>query len=165
LVLGAVFLLHFVLYLLPSSGSDDSLYQLLLRWGRLDPQAWLQGIPEVWQLLTYGFLHAVRDPMHIVGNVLMLWFFGSMLQAEGGPKRFVLGASGHIAGVINPASKNKRSHWVGPAKFPADAKAWLASSTEKPGSWWTEWSAWLAPHGGALKAAPKLQGSRKFKAL
>ena len=82
-----------------------------------------------------------------------------------GPKRFVLGASGHIAGVINPASKNKRSHWVGPAKFPADAKAWLASSTEKPGSWWTEWSAWLAPHGGALKAAPKLQGSRKFKAL
>jgi membrane associated rhomboid family serine protease len=50
----------------------------------------LQGIPEVWQLLTYGFLHAVRDPMHIVGNVLMLWFFGSMLQAEVGPKRFVL---------------------------------------------------------------------------
>ncbi len=90
LVLGAVFLLQFVLYLLPSSSSEDSLYQLLMRWGRLDPQAWLQGIPEVWQLLTYGFLHGVRDPMHIVGNVLMLWFFGAMLQAEVGPKRFAL---------------------------------------------------------------------------
>ncbi len=82
-----------------------------------------------------------------------------------GPKRFVLGASGHIAGVINPASKNKRSHWVGPAKLPADAKSWLAASTEKPGSWWSDWSAWLAPHGGGWVTAPKLQGSRKFKAL
>jgi polyhydroxyalkanoate synthase subunit PhaC len=81
-----------------------------------------------------------------------------------GRKRFVLGASGHIAGVINPAAKNKRSHWVND-KLPADAADWLATATEKPGSWWPEWSRWLAGHGGSLVAAPKAYGGRKYKAI
>ena len=82
-----------------------------------------------------------------------------------GKKRFVMGASGHIAGVINPASKGKRSHWLGKANhFPADVNDWIASATEKPGSWWTDWTDWLKPLGGKLVPAPKAYGSRKYKA-
>lgn len=79
-----------------------------------------------------------------------------------GKKRFVMGASGHIAGVINPAAKNKRSHWIGPAgKFPKDVKDWIDSATEHPGSWWTDWSAWLKPQAGKQIAAPRTYGKGK----
>jgi polyhydroxyalkanoate synthase subunit PhaC len=79
------------------------------------------------------------------------------------PTRFVLGASGHIAGVINPAAKNKRSHWTGAIK--PTAEAWLAAATETPGSWWRDWQAWLAPHGGALKPAPRKPGSAQYPVI
>jgi len=83
-----------------------------------------------------------------------------------GKRRFVLGASGHIAGVINPPAKKKRSHWVGrSAALPASAEAWLAQAVEHPGSWWTDWSDWLRPFGGKQVAAPKTPGSRKWKAI
>ncbi|HSI59289.1 MAG TPA: class I poly(R)-hydroxyalkanoic acid synthase [Ideonella sp.] len=81
-----------------------------------------------------------------------------------GKKRFVLGASGHIAGVINPPKSNKRSHWIAD-KLPASADDWFASAQEHPGSWWTDWAAWLATHGGSQVAAPKTPGSRKYKAI
>ena len=81
-----------------------------------------------------------------------------------GKRRFTLGASGHIAGVINPASKNKRSYWTND-KVPATAKAWFDTATEKPGSWWTDWAAWLESQGGPMVAAPKSPGNRKFKAI
>ncbi len=73
---------------------------------------------------------------------------------------FVLGASGHIAGVINPPAKGKRSHWVNP-KLADDAHTWLAGAQEVAGSWWPHWSAWLAPHGGQTRAARKTFGSRQ----
>ena len=81
-----------------------------------------------------------------------------------GPKRFVLGASGHIAGVINPPAKKKRNHWTNEA-LPADPDAWLAGAQPVPGSWWTDWSAWLEPLAGALVAAPKVPGSAKYKPI
>ena len=81
-----------------------------------------------------------------------------------GQKTFVLGASGHIAGVINPPAKGKRSYWTN-AKQPAKAEAWLASATEHPGSWWTHWTDWLKPMGGKLVNAPKVPGNAQFKPI
>ena len=84
----------------------------------------------------------------------------------GGKRRFVLGASGHIAGVINPPQKKKRSHWIGRGDaLPALPEQWLASATEHPGSWWTDWAAWLRPFGGRQIAAPRQPGNRKYKAI
>jgi polyhydroxyalkanoate synthase len=79
-------------------------------------------------------------------------------------KTFVLGASGHIAGVINPPAKKRRSHWVG-APYPHDPDAWLSSSTEVPGSWWPAWSEWLGRHGGGKRKPPAKQGSAKYKPI
>jgi polyhydroxyalkanoate synthase len=82
-------------------------------------------------------------------------------QVMKGPRRFVLGASGHIAGVINPPAKKKRSHWTN-TKLVADADQWFDAATEVPGSWWPEWAGWLKPHAGAMKAAPAAPGSKSF---
>ncbi|MBU6436632.1 MAG: class I poly(R)-hydroxyalkanoic acid synthase [Betaproteobacteria bacterium] len=81
-----------------------------------------------------------------------------------GKKTFVLGASGHIAGVVNPPAKKKRSHWTN-AKLPADSGAWLAGAAEHPGSWWTLWSTWLAGHGGKRVAAPRKPGNARYKPI
>ena len=83
-----------------------------------------------------------------------------------GKKRFVMGASGHIAGVINPPAKNKRSHWIAANdEFPADVNEWIAGAKEHAGSWWTDWAAWLKGHAGKQLAAPKQYGKGKFKAI
>jgi polyhydroxyalkanoate synthase len=85
---------------------------------------------------------------------------------KAGGVRYVLGASGHIAGSINPPSKNKRNYWVGrDEKLPADSEAWLHGAQEIPGSWWTDWAKWLARYGGPQKAAPKGYGSAKYKVI
>jgi len=81
-----------------------------------------------------------------------------------GKVRFVLGASGHIAGVINPPAAKKRSHWVD-GKLGGTAQNWLASAKEQPGSWWPDWVAWLKPHAGKLVPAPKHYGNRSHKVI
>lgn len=83
-----------------------------------------------------------------------------------GQKRFVMGASGHIAGVINPPAAKKRSHWVREdGKFPATQADWQAGATEQAGSWWTDWASWLQSHAGKQIAAPKTYGKGKHKAI
>jgi polyhydroxyalkanoate synthase len=80
--------------------------------------------------------------------------------------RFVLGASGHIAGVINPASKGKRSHWVNQANGrnrPKTAAEWFAGATEVKGSWWSEWAKFLAENGGQDVAPPAQPGNARYK--
>jgi polyhydroxyalkanoate synthase len=85
-------------------------------------------------------------------------------QLVGGKSQFVLGASGHIAGVINPASKNKRSYWSGGTQGD-DPEAWLASAQSTPGSWWPHWMTWLKPQGGKPVAARKKLGNAKYKPI
>ncbi len=85
-----------------------------------------------------------------------------------GPKRFVLGASGHIAGVVNPPAKKKRSHWTFQpprGEFPEDPDAWLAAATEVPGSWWTEWHGWLASHAGRKIKAKATYGNARYQPI
>ncbi|MBP7639769.1 MAG: class I poly(R)-hydroxyalkanoic acid synthase [Thauera sp.] len=82
----------------------------------------------------------------------------------GGDTRFVLGASGHIAGAINPASKNRRSYWTAEAR-PADPDEWLEGATEHKGSWWLDWAAWLRQHGGKEVAARGRLGSTKYEPI
>ncbi|HET9977611.1 MAG TPA: class I poly(R)-hydroxyalkanoic acid synthase, partial [Burkholderiaceae bacterium] len=66
-----------------------------------------------------------------------------------GKQRFVMGASGHIAGVVNPPAAKKRSHWID-GRLGGSAQQWLETAKEVPGSWWTDWAAWLKPHAGKL---------------
>ena len=86
-----------------------------------------------------------------------------------GKKRFVMGASGHIAGVINPPAAKKRSHWVGKedknGAFPKSHDDWAKTAKEIPGSWWDDWCAWLQPHAGKQIAAPKSYGNKAYKAI
>lgn len=91
-------------------------------------------------------------------------FIGTRLL--GGASRFVLGASGHIAGVINPASKNKRSFWIN-TDLPVDASAdtWLASAQENKGSWWSDWNTWLKQYANGDRAARAKLGNAKHKAI
>lgn len=70
----------------------------------------------------------------------------------GGPVRFVLGGSGHIAGVINPPTTAKYGYWTGKQQ-PPDPEAWLAGAQHNEGSWWPDWDAWLARKSGPMVAA------------
>ena len=84
-------------------------------------------------------------------------------QLLSGPVRFVLGASGHVAGVINPPSANKYGYWTNDA-LPAEPEDWLNGATHHQGSWWTDWAEWLAGHGGGQVAARR-PGSGKLRPL
>jgi polyhydroxyalkanoate synthase len=64
-------------------------------------------------------------------------------QLLGGPKRFVLAASGHIAGVVNPPDSGKYGHWIN-KDLPPDPEEWFKGATEMAGSWWPDWHRWVS---------------------
>ena len=76
----------------------------------------------------------------------------------GGPVRFVLSGSGHIAGVVNPPDKRKYQYWTGPKPRSGNLEGWLTKATEHPGSWWPDWLAWLKRQGDAEVPARKPGG-------
>jgi len=80
-------------------------------------------------------------------------------------KRFVLGASGHIAGTINPASKNKRSYWCSESSLNESSDRWLENAKEYQGSWWNDWSVWLASHSSKQVSAPKGYGNHQYAVI
>lgn len=84
-------------------------------------------------------------------------------RALGGPVRFALAASGHIAGVINPPAANKYGFWLNP-KTPETPEAWLAGATSREGSWWTDWMRWLGDFAGG-RCPARVPGEDGLKAL
>ncbi len=73
-------------------------------------------------------------------------YFGARLLS--GSKRFVLAASGHIAGVVNAPETGKYSHWIND-DLPDEPADWLAGATEIAGSWWPDWQRWITAHAKA----------------
>jgi polyhydroxyalkanoate synthase subunit PhaC len=104
-----------------------------------------------------AYIYASHDD-HIVP-----WHSGyRSTQILKGKNRFVLGASGHIAGVINPPAKNKRHYWVN-VDLPEKAEDWLAGAKDVRGSWWPDYTEWLAQFGGKKIPASKAFGNAKYK--
>lgn len=108
----------------------------------------LDGVPiDLGQVRQPAFFVSTRDD-HIAP-----WrstFRGSRLL--GGPVRFVLGGSGHIAGIVNPADSTKYGYWTSTSRS-ADPDTWLARAEHHEGSWWPAWRRWLERHGGGTVAA------------
>jgi polyhydroxyalkanoate synthase len=93
----------------------------------------------------------------------------------GGPVRFVIAGSGHIAGVINPPAAKKYQYWTNDAvgagtdgkvaaPFPAKVEEWQSGTTEHPGSWWPDWDQWLSKLSGK-KVPARVPGDGKLKVL
>ncbi|PQO98236.1 class I poly(R)-hydroxyalkanoic acid synthase [Massilia phosphatilytica] len=112
------------------------------------------------------FLYGSKED-HIVPWEAAFASMGLLNPKKPKNNRFVLGASGHIAGVINPASKNKRSYWVneGGKTRPKTPAEWNAGAVEKKGSWWPEWATFLVEHGGKEVAPPAQPGSAQYPAI
>jgi polyhydroxyalkanoate synthase len=106
-------------------------------------------------------LRRIDVPTYVFGareDHIVLWRAAyASTQLLSNRVRFVLGASGHIAGAINPPSKNRRSFWTAD-RLPPAPEAWLEGATEHPGSWWTDWAGWLEPFKGAPRPAPTRMG-------
>lgn len=87
-------------------------------------------------------------------------------QLYDGPVRFVLAASGHIAGVVNPPIANKYCHWEpGKGGNPSDPDAWMAKATQKDGSWWPDWNKWLKKHKGGKTVPARKPGDGKLSVI
>ena len=113
-------------------------------------------------------LHNVKVPVynlatredHIAPAKSVL--FGS--QYFGGPVKFVLAGSGHIAGVVNPPGKPKYQYWTGAKPAGSDIDTWVKRAKEHPGSWWPDWFAWLKAQDAETVPARKIGGG-KLKAI
>jgi len=110
-----------------------------------------------------AFLYASRED-HIVPWGSAYVTTDLINKGKRANNRFVLGASGHIAGVINPPAKKKRSYWVNQS-LPPDAEDWFAGATEHPGSWWPEWSTFLEENAGPMRKAPAKYGNALHKPI
>jgi polyhydroxyalkanoate synthase len=78
--------------------------------------------------------------------------------------RFVLAASGHVAGVINPPARNKRSHWLND-QLVSDPNSWLEKAEERSGSWWPDWDAWMKHHSSGICPAPAQPGNARYQTI
>jgi polyhydroxyalkanoate synthase len=85
-------------------------------------------------------------------------------QIYKGSTRFVLGASGHIAGVVNPPSANKYGYWTN-TKLPVEPDAWLEGADYTEGSWWDDWKKWVSRHNGGKKVPARTPGEGKLPAI
>jgi len=113
-------------------------------------------------------LSKVRVPLYILASRedhIVPWksAYGSK-DLIGIDARFVLAASGHIAGVINPPARNKRSHWVNDQPV-SDPNSWLERAEEKSGSWWPDWNSWMKQHSNGTVQAPPEPGNLHYRTI
>jgi len=113
-------------------------------------------------------LSKVRVPAYFISTAedhIAPWkttYIGS--KYLGGPVRFVLGGSGHIAGIVNPPAAKKYHYWTNDAR-PDTPEQWFESATQRPGSWWEDWQAWIDAQNGGEKVAARVPGEGGLKAL
>jgi hypothetical protein len=112
-------------------------------------------------------LNSIKVPVSFVSTIedhIAPWkstYMGAKLLP--GPVKFILGGSGHIAGIVNPPSANKYNYWTDD-KLAGNADEWLAKAERHDGSWWPEWNSWVSQF-GAEKVPARAPGAGKLKAL
>ena len=113
-------------------------------------------------------LARVRTPSYFISTVedhIAPWkstYLGA--KRLGGPVRFVLGGSGHIAGIINPPAAKKYCYWINDA-LPASEDAWRASATRRDGSWWNDWQAWMEARNAGERVPARVPGDGRLKVI
>jgi polyhydroxyalkanoate synthase len=121
-------------------------------------QAW--GVPlDLGAISVPAYIVATRED-HIVPWKSAYASIGLL----GGRTEFVLGASGHIAGIVNPAAQDRRHYWLN-RSVASDADAWLAGATRHNGSWWKHWADWLGDRSGDKVPAPPTAGSEQYPVI
>ena len=113
-------------------------------------------------------LSAVKVPSYFLSasqDHIALWkstYEGAKIL--GGKNRFVLGGSGHIAGVINPPAADKYNYWTND-KIEDDSESWFAGAESHQGSWWPDWQNWVTEQSGKEQVAARVPGDGPFAAL
>ena len=113
-------------------------------------------------------LTKVKTPLYFISTVedhIAPWktVYAGARVFKNSAVRFVLGGSGHIAGIVNPPAANKYGYWTN-EKRGEDAETWLAAAKQHAGSWWTDWQQWVEQHGGG-KVPARTPGKGKLKAI
>ena len=115
-------------------------------------------------------LRKIKMPAYFVSTIedhIAPWkstYLGAQLFS--GPTRFVLGGSGHIAGIVNPPVANKYGYWLNPAAgLPKSADEWFAGAAQNPGSWWNDWLQWVTQQNGDEKVPARDPGKGRLKAF
>lgn len=113
-------------------------------------------------------LRAIEAPAYILAthdDHIVPWRSAyASTELLGGTKRFVLGASGHIAGVINPPANQKRHYWTN-NRVTKKPDTWFMNAQQHPGSWWNDWFVWLAEHAGERQPSTLHTGNTQYPAL
>ncbi len=120
----------------------------------------LKGVPiDLGKIEQPAFVLATKED-HIAP-----WKSGyALTRATNGPVKFVLAASGHIAGVVNPPVANKYNYWLN-SDYPKDPEKWLENATPQPGSWWLEWNKWIEEKTGKDMVDARKPGGGKLKPI
>jgi polyhydroxyalkanoate synthase len=104
-------------------------------------------------------LGLVETPLYVLGcerDHIAPWRTAyQSTQLVAGERRFVLGGSGHIAGMVAPPGSAKSAYWTN-EELPADPDRWLAAAHQQAGSWWEDWAAWASARSGERVAPPTL---------
>lgn len=115
-------------------------------------------------------IRAVKTPVYFISTAqdhIALWhgtYKGAQVLGGGKHTRFVLGGSGHIAGIVNPPEANKYGYWTN-EKMPETADEWYKGTTNHEGSWWLDWQQWILQQGGMEEVEARQPGSGKLAVI